>query len=252
MSRSVNYYGWRPDVPDHRDFRYGAVLHAKEQLPIPDLADLRPLMPPIQDQGEIGSCTAHATVAVLEHNLMVQQVQFVPRSRLFAYYNARWAEGGQKVDGGATLRDMVSGLSNFGICTEDIWPYDTTQVLTRPTNDCFNKAVPNRIRLYARLNTLDDMLMCLAAGYPFIFGFSVYESFESDAVATSGVLKLPSSQEEMVGGHAVCAVGYDRTNEWFIVRNSWGPTWGQQGYFTIPFAYMTDRNLSDDFWTIRL
>lgn len=252
MSRSVKYYGWRPDAPDHRDLHYGAVLHAQEQLPIPDQADLRAFMPPIQDQGDLGSCTAHASVAVLEHNMIVQKQPVIPRSRLFAYYNARSAEGGQGTDGGATLRDMVSGLNNFGICTEDVWPYDPTQVLVRPTNDCFNGAVPNRIRLYARLNTLDDMLLCLAAGFPFIFGFSVYESFESDAVATSGVVSLPSSMEEMVGGHAVCAVGYDRTKQVFIVRNSWGLTWGQAGYFTIPFAYLTNRNLSDDFWTIRL
>lgn len=252
MSRSVKYYGWRPDVPDHRDFHYGAVLHAAEQLPIPDQADLRASMPPIQDQGEIGSCTAHAAVAVLEHNLIVQQKPFVSRSRLFAYYNARAAEGGQATDGGATLRDMVSGLANFGVCNEDIWAYDPEQVLVRPPNDCFNAAVPNRIRLYARLNTLDDMLTCLAAGFPFIFGFTVYESFESDAVAQSGILSLPSISESMVGGHAVCAVGYDRLKKMLLVRNSWSATWGQQGHFWMPFDYATERNLSDDFWTIRL
>lgn len=252
MSRSVKYYGWRPDAPDHRDLHYGAVLHAQEQLPIPDQADLRPFMPPIQDQGDLGSCTAHAAVAVLEHNVIVQKQPLVNRSRLFAYYNARSAEGGQGADGGATLRDMVSGLNNFGICDETVWPYDPSQVLVKPTSDCFNAAVPNRIRLYARLNTLDDMLMCLAAGFPFIFGFTVYDSFESDAVAASGILNLPNSTEEAVGGHAVCAVGYDRPSGRLIVRNSWSDTWGQQGHFTIPFAYVTNRNLSDDFWTIRL
>lgn len=252
MSRSIKYYGWRPDVPDHRDLHYGLVLHAQEQLPIPDQADLRASMPPVQDQGEVGSCTAHAAVAVLEHNLIIQQTPYVSRSRLFAYYNARALEGVQGGDNGATLRDMVSGLSNFGVCTEDIWPYDPAQVITRPTNDCFTAAIKNRIRLYARLNSLDDMLMCLAAGHPFIFGFTVYDGFESDEVAKSGILNLPTSSESAVGGHAVCAVGYDRPSERLIVRNSWGLEWGQQGYFTMPFAYATDRNLSDDFWTIRL
>ena len=209
-------------------------------------------MPPIQDQGEVGACTAHAAVAVLEHNLIVQNIPYVSRSRLFAYFNARAAEGGQGTDGGATLRDMVSGLANFGVCTEDIWPYDPQQVITRPTNDCFTAAIKNRIRLYARLNTLDDMLTCLAAGFPFIFGFTVYDGFESDAVAQSGILNMPTSSESVVGGHAVCAVGYDRIKKLLLVRNSWGPEWGQQGYFWMPFDYVTDRNLSDDFWTIRL
>jgi len=252
MSRSVKYYGWRPDVPDHRDFHYGAVLHAAEQLPIPDQIDLRPLMPPVQDQGDIGSCTAHATVAVLEHNMIVQQRPFSSRSRLFAYFNARAAEGAESGDNGATLRDMVSSLASTGICDEDLWPYDVSQVLTKPVDTCYTAASPNKIRLYARLNSLDDMLVCLAAGFPFIFGFTVYEKFESDEVAQSGILSIPTLDEASVGGHAVCAVGYDRTKNMLLVRNSWGPTWGQQGYFWMPFAYATNRNLSDDFWTIRL
>lgn len=252
MSRSVKYYGWRPDVPDHRDFHYGAVLHAQETLPIPDTMDLRSVMPPVQDQGEVGSCTAHAAVAVLEHNMIVQQIPFIPRSRLFAYFNARAAEGAQDGDNGATLRDMVSSLASFGVCNEDIWPYDTNQVLVKPTDTCYASAAPNKIRLYARLNTLDDMLTCLAAGHPFIFGFTVYESFESDAVAASGLLSLPALSESAVGGHAVCAAGYDRIKKLLLVRNSWSPAWGQGGYFWMPFDYATNRNLSDDFWTIRL
>lgn len=252
MSRSVKYYGWRPDMPDHRDLHYGAVLHAQEQLPIPDQADLRPLMPPVQDQGDVGACTGHAAVAVLEHNLIVQKQPFISRSRLFAYFNARAAEGSQGADGGATLRDMVSGLATLGVCGEDIWPYDTNQVLAKPTDACYTAATANKIRLYARLNTLDEMLLCLAAGFPFIFGFTVYDKFESDEVASSGILSLPTPEESVVGGHAVCAVGYDRLKSLLLVRNSWGPTWGQEGYFWMPFAYATNRNLSDDFWTIRL
>jgi C1A family cysteine protease len=93
---------------------------------------------------------------------------------------------------------------------------------------------------------------CLASGYPFVFGFTVYESFESQDVAKTGVVPMPSPNEQTVGGHAVLAVGYDDSQQRFIVRNSWGPDWGMKGYFTIPYAYLTQSNLSDDFWTIRL
>jgi C1A family cysteine protease len=93
---------------------------------------------------------------------------------------------------------------------------------------------------------------CLAAGYPFVFGFTVYESFESASVAKTGVVPYPSTGEKVLGGHAVLAVGYDDASQRFIVRNSWGPGWGMKGYFTIPYSYLTDNNLSDDFWTIRM
>ena len=93
---------------------------------------------------------------------------------------------------------------------------------------------------------------CLAAGYPFVFGFTVYDAFESAATAKSGELNMPTSTETVVGGHAVLAVGYDDVAQRFIVRNSWGPKWGKKGYFTIPYTYLMTENLSDDFWTIRL
>ena len=89
---------------------------------------------------------------------------------------------------------------------------------------------------------------CLASGYPFVFGFTVYESFESDQVAQTGHVPMPQAGEQVVGGHAVLAVGYDDSNQWFIVRNSWGPNWGMQGYFTMPYLYLLDPNLSGDFW----
>lgn len=252
MSRSVQWYGWRPDAPDHRDFHYGVVLRAKEELPIPDQVDLTSTMPEVQNQGAVGSCTAHAAVAVMEHNMIVQQRPLSLLSRLFAYYNARDLEDAALFDNGATLRDMISGLARYGVCDEDVWPYNTDQLTVKPTASAYQAAKPNRIRLYARLNDLDDMLLCLAAGYPFVFGFTVYTGFESDEVGQTGVLNLPTATEGAVGGHAVCAVGYDRTTERFLIRNSWGDDWGQKGYFTIPFAYLENRNLSDDFWTIRL
>jgi C1A family cysteine protease len=92
---------------------------------------------------------------------------------------------------------------------------------------------------------------CLASGYPFVFGFTVYSSFEGAKVAQSGIVPMPGSAEKPIGGHAVLAVGYDDDTREFLVRNSWGPGWGIKGYFKMPYAYLTAPKLATDFWTIR-
>src|SRR5439155_1322751 len=102
-----------------------------------------------------------------------------------------------------------------------------------------------------RLQALVEMRACLADGYPFVFGFTVYESFESERVAATGIVPMPRPREKVLGGHAVLAVGYDDAKKRFLVRNSWGTGWGMQGYFTMPYDYLASRDLSDDFWTIR-
>jgi C1A family cysteine protease len=97
---------------------------------------------------------------------------------------------------------------------------------------------------------LTQMRGCLASGYPFVFGFTVYDSFESAAVAKNGVLNMPGGGEKVVGGHAVLAVGYDDAAQRFRVRNSWGAGWGQKGYFTIPYSYLISASLASDFWML--
>src|SRR5262249_51679629 len=138
-----------------------------------------------------------------------------------------------------------------GVCSERAWPYAIAKFAIKPPPACYREALAHQITAYARLETLDEMQACLAEGFPFVFGFSVYESFESERVATTGVVPMPKRTERAIGGHAVLAVGYDHGKERFLVRNSWGTSWGMKGYFTIPYAYLADRDLSDDFWTIR-
>jgi C1A family cysteine protease len=242
-------YGWMPDVPDQRDYLYRAVRRAPAKLP--SSTDLRPLCSSVEDQGQLGSCTANALAGALEFLEKKDKVAFADLSRLFIYYNERAIEHTIKSDSGAMIRDGIKTLAKQGVCPEKIWPYIVTKFTQKPAATCYKEALMHQITSYHRILTLDEMRACLAEGFPFVFGFTVYESFESQAVARTGIVNMPKAGEKVMGGHAVLAVGYRDSQKRFVVRNSWGPAWGMKGYFTIPYNYVADRNLSDDFWTIR-
>ena len=242
-------YGWTPDLPDQRDYMYSVVFKVPRVLP--KSVDLRSQCPPVEDQGNLGSCTANALVGALEFLEKKNNVPFVDLSRLFVYYNERVIEHTVKSDSGAMLRDGIKTLDRQGVCTETRWPYLISKFDVKPTPTCYKEAADHQITSYERLLTLNEMRACLADGYPFVFGFTVYESFETARVAKTGVAPMPKPNEKVLGGHAVMAVGYYDTKKRFFVRNSWGTKWGQQGYFTLPYDYFTDGNLSSDFWTIR-
>jgi len=246
---SQNLRGWIPDLPDHRDLLYAAIREAPAKLP--KAVDLSTVMSPVENQGDLGSCTANALAGSLEFMELKAGEKLVDLSRLFIYYNERAIEGSIKTDSGAMLRDGIKTLSKEGVCSETKWPYELSKFSKKPSAACYREAAKHTIASYYRLLTLKDMRTCLAEGYPFVFGFSVYEGFQSTKVAKTGVLDMPKLSERMIGGHAVCAVGYDDKAKRIIVRNSWGTTWGIKGYFTMPYDYVADRNLSDDFWTIR-
>ncbi len=241
-------YGWVPDLPDKRDIMYGAVRRIPAKLP--KSADLRAFCSPVEDQGSLGSCTANALAGALEYLEKKNGTEFEDLSRLFIYYNERAIENTINSDSGAMLRDGIKTLKKQGVCSEKLWPYDITKFTKRPDEGCYIEALDHQIESYQRLQTVNEMRGCLASGFPFVFGFTVYESFESGSVAKTGILNMPGKHERVLGGHAVMAVGYNDGKKRFIVRNSWGFTWGQKGYFTMPYDYLADRNLSDDFWTI--
>jgi C1A family cysteine protease len=247
--RSPKWYGWLPDLPDHRDQLYASIAPKLSQLP--PKVDLRAGCSPIEDQGQLGSCTANALVGALEFLEKKDGVAFVDLSRLFVYYNERVIEGTVDSDSGAFLRDGIKSLAKQGVCPEQFWPYNIASFKKKPSAACYTAARKHKILSYHRINSVDEMRTCLADGYPFVFGFTVYSSFLSKQVAQSGVLNMPGPNEKVDGGHAVMAVGYDDSQKRFIIRNSWNTNWGMKGYFTMPYAYLADRNLSDDFWTIR-
>ena len=248
--------GWLPDVPDKRDIPFAAVFRVPRKLPAH--ADLRAGCSPVEDQANLGSCTAQALVGALEflqlHDLKDAgrpPAAFRDLSRLFVYYNERAAIGTIQEDSGAMLRTGIKTLKAQGVCRESLWPYEIRRFTNKPTQDCYAEAGNHQVTAYQRLNALAEMKACLAMGLPFVFGFAVYEHVMSATVARTGRIRLPGKSERMLGGHAVMAAGYQENTRMVLFRNSWGAAWGQAGYGQMPYAYLESRELSDDFWCIQ-
>ena len=240
-------YGWVPDFPDHRDFLYQSIRRKK--ISLPKEVDLRINCSTVENQGALGSCTANALAGNLEFLDVKQDPPYTDVSRLFIYYNERVLIHTANQDSGAMLRDGIKTLKKQGVCSEKSWPYVIDQFPKKPANNCYAEAKSHRISSYHRILSHAERISCLAEGFPFVFGFTVYESFESQAVARPGVGPMSTEKERVMGGHAVLAVGYNEKSKRFLVRNSWGAEWGIGGYFTISYAYLD--TLADDFWTIR-
>lgn len=261
-TRRIARYGWKPDLPDRRDHLFSVPRPKLQSLP--PSTDLRSGCPPVYDQGEIGSCTANAIAAAFGFEARKQGVNFEP-SRLFIYYNERSIEGHVNTDSGAQIRDGIRSVSRQGVCSEAQWPYVATPAgpngvwppnavpAERPPEIAYQQALGDRLLTYQRVvQNADQMKGCLAMKYPFVAGFTVYASFESTKVAETGMVPMPLTNEEILGGHAVLVVGYDDSKGCWLARNSWGKTWGLDGYFWMPYAYFTDANLSSDFWTLQV
>ena len=244
---NVKWYGWMPDLPDGRDFQYTP----KFLWFLPRRADLRSQMPAVYNQGELGSCTANAIAGAMQFLDVVQQKAAEMPSRLFIYYNERALEGTVGQDAGAMIRDGIKTVAKDGVCPEDNWLYDITQFTVKPSDDCYTVAAKEVALKYSRVATrLRSMRSTLAGGFPFVFGATLYDSFESDAVSQSGMVPMPDPKEQPVGGHAMLCVGYDDSQSQFMVRNSWGDDWGDKGYCYFPYAYLSNSNMVDDLWVI--
>jgi len=239
-------HGWLPDIPDQRDYLYSAI---KPKIKLKPKADLRRYCSLVEQQGKLGSCTACALVGNLEFLDNRPDATYTDVSRLFIYYNERALRGNEEYDSGASLRDGIKTLKKIGYCREDIWPYVIPRFDVKPPQSCYLEAGSHRIESYYRIHTLSEMFTCLAQGYPFVFGFAVYESFKSKQTERTGRVVMPKKGERSLGGHAVTAVGYNQKEKRFLVRNSWGIKWGRAGYFTMPYEYL--ETLAADFWTIR-
>jgi len=214
---------------------------------LPDSVDLRSGMPPIYDQGQLGSCSANALCAVYSfHDPSVMG------SRLFLYYNERKMENSIDDDSGACLSDGVEAMHTYGLCDEKNWPYsdEGDQFKQQPHEGCYQEAVTHEASAYHHVEQTEEaMKACLASGYPFVTGIKIFESFYS--VGADGKYDMPDqSKDTCLGGHAIVIVGYKNDRGW-IMRNSWGADWGEGGHCYLPFPYLlTDDLCHGDAWVI--
>ncbi len=243
-------YGTHPDVPDRRDLAYAAPRHVRRALP--EAVDLRPGCPPVQDQRPLNACSAHAIGAALWYDEKRQGEAAPLPSRLFLYWVERAKEHTIGTNSPVSLRDGYKAAARNGVCPESLWPWRPERYAEHPPRACFHAAKRRRAVTYHRVpRDLDHLRACLAEGFPFTLGLSVHESFESPGVRRTGRVPMPKRGERILGGHAVLAVGYDARSRRFLLRNSWGPRWGEKGHFTLPFRYLLDPALAWDFWTVR-
>lgn len=246
-------YGWHPSKPDHRDSAYGYALTAMPRA-MPKAVDLRGHDNPIYDQMNLGSCVSNGVGDLWEFALRHAGKQHPLPSRLFIYYNGRDFEGSTQYDAGMEVRDGLKALAAYGCCDESLYPYltDAKTFTQKPPKKVYDAAVKHKAITYHPVYlSLFQMQHCLASGFPLTLGFTVYESFESQAVARTGIVPMPSGHESTVGGHAVVVMGYDNAASHFIVRNSWGTGWGDKGYCYFPYDYLTNYNLASDGWMVR-
>jgi len=246
-------FGWKRDLHDPRDFKFKVSPLYAPRI-VPPFVDLRPLCPPIYNQLDLGSCTANALASAFQFEQMREGItNFVP-SRLFIYYNERVIEDTVNEDAGAMIRDGIKTMANDGVCPETLWDYIPSKFTTKPCNNCYKTAEENQVIQYLRIaeHTLQGVKEALTDGYPVTFGFTVYDSMMTNEVARTGLVPSPTEIDRPVGGHAVKAVGYDDSIECMIVKNSWGTDWGMNGYFYLPYWYITTADASADFWVIQL
>jgi C1A family cysteine protease len=283
------FMGWLPDRPDIRDFtvgtktvpqkflrliqkesphdmllKTGVVDGARKKLP-PSM-DLREWCPPVEDQGDLGACTAHAGIGLVEYYERKAYGRHIDASRLFLYKATRNLMR-QKGDTGAYLRTTMEAMTLFGVPPEEYWPYDIDSYDREPTAFCYAFAQNYQTLKYIRLDppllakdqVLEQIKSNLAAKIPAMFGFSVYDSISQ--AETGGLIPFPSKGEKVLGGHAVMAVGYDdkikienrnakksATSGALLMRNSWGSGWGEKGYGWLPYEYVL-KGLAIDWWT---
>ena len=285
MSSFERAMGWLPDYPDFRDYtdrtasvdallrperlrRVAVKGKSLKQQALPPRVDLREWCSPIEDQRNLGSCTAHAGVGLIEYYERKCFGRHIDASRLFLYKVTRNLMK-MKGDTGAYLRTTMGAMVLFGVPPESYWPYtdDPNKFDLEPPAFCYAFAQNFQTIVYFRHDppgtrfeeVLNRVKEYLAAGHPAMFGFTVYDSIEQ--AEKDGRIPFPSLRERILGGHAVVAVGYDdemkiknrydrrETTGALLIRNSWGKGWGDGGYGWLPYNYVLT-GLAEDFWSV--
>ena len=245
-----NRHGWKRDNSDERDFKF-----EPQDKQLPRNFSLKDQMPPVLDQGKLGSCTANGICNAILKCEMVENIDDLkPRSRLFVYYNERASEGNVTEDSGAQIRDGIKTINKLGACFEEKWPYDIGKFAVEPPKEAYVEAKKHRSLKYHRVNqTEKDIKHALYTGFPIVFGFTVFESIQRPTVSRSGIIPLPMTNEKEIGGHCVVLTGWNDAQRLFQIQNSWGEKWGSPfGYGWLSYDYILNPNFASDFWLITL
>lgn len=249
-------YGWKPSPPDIRDHRYSVAPEILRALPASvdqSQPELGSPWTPTWNQLQLGSCGPFGVAQDIVFSALRQQgLSSVPMpSRLFIYWVTRLLMGTVGQDSGVDNRTLLKALNKYGWCDESLWPYDISKFTIQPPAQCFTQAAGRKIIQYlAVAQNLEQMKGCIASGDPFLFGFTVYDSFESAETTRTGIVPMPQTSEQVLGGHDVLFIGYDDATQRFKFRNQWG-AWGDGGYGYMPYAFATHPQLASDFWTVR-
>jgi C1A family cysteine protease len=252
MEKMPKLGGWLKDAPDPRDQVFE--MH-ESKFPLKEsvdsgVVDLRKWCSPVEFQADVGSCGANATVGDLEFLQIRNGLPYVDLSRLFLYYNARVVLNDAERDSGTFIRLLMSTLTTLGTCSEELWPYDTNKVFVRPSWDSYRAAYDNKIDSYYRIagtgkDRVEAVKRAIIAQHPVVFGMLVDQAYVD--VGSDGMIAMPKSTRVNAGGHAQLIVGFDEGKRRFIVRNSWGIRWADDGYAYVPYDYL-DASEADDFW----
>ena len=245
-----NRYGWVRDCKDDRDYKF----NPDKNLELPRMFSLRKQMPPVFNQGKLGSCTANSICNAIKYCEMKKKVDDNKiRSRLFLYYNERAIEGNVNEDSGAQIRNGIKSVNSQGVCFEESWPYVIHEFTEKPPKSAYLEAKNHLSIKYHRVNQkIDDIKLALKSGYPVVFGFVVFDSIEKSTVTRSGIIPLPGKEDKEIGGHCVLCCGWDDNTRMFEIQNSWGTEWSprEKGYGWMSYDYLSNPDLASDFWVI--
>ena len=246
MYPRVRNFNVHQSPPDPRDWQYVA-----EPSQLPREVDLRAWDSPVEDQGTLGSCVSHALTSCYE--LMTKKKypeKFIELSRLFSYYHTRFLEDSVNEDAGVIyLRNALKAGNKFGICSENFWVYDIDKFTVQPSPTAYMDACQRKISKYTALHTQEDALEALNSGYPIVIGMLIHESFMT-ITDKRPTMPMPDEYDYALGGHSVSIVGYSLPYQQFLIKNSFGPEWGENGYCWMPFEYF--KNYVFEKWTFEI
>jgi len=249
-SKSVQLGGYLQDVAQADR---SELVTTRSISDLPEQIDLRSWCSPVENQGTLGSCTANAAVGALEYLRSRRNDDPCDYSRLFVYFNTRRLRGDTANDTGAMIAECMAALLAYGSPPEEIWPYsDSDRWMEQPAELIYAKAKIDMTLQYSQLRSDAAILSALAQGFPVCFGIFLPEKAYATASQSGHIAHLGAGdwQAQTIGGHAMLLVGYDLLRSHYIVRNSWGTDFGDQGYMYIPFDLMQRAGHPDSFWVV--